>query len=103
MEVTYKTSPEHEKCIDHLFRCFYEQSRNGERWCPHLSLAYDNEDRPIAPQEYLEDLVKQFPTLYTLRRVESLSLWNLNGTMDQWSFVDRIRLPISTSPFRPTT
>lgn len=91
MEVTFTTSQEHENCLDQVFQCFYNntgKTRSGP-WCPHLSLAYDNEDRPIS-HEYLEHLLKRFPTLALPRRVESLSLWNLNGTIDQWSLMDRI-------------
>jgi len=93
MEVTFKTSQEHENLIDHLFQCFYNNTgkvRSGP-WHPHLSLAYDNDDRPIS-QDYLKDFVERFPTLALPRKVESLSLWNLNGTIDQWSLVDRISL-----------
>jgi hypothetical protein len=93
MEVSFKTSPKHEHCIDQIFQCFYNTTDKIRRgpWCPHLSLAYDNEECPIS-DEYLKDLIQRFPTLALPRRIQSLSLWNLNGTMDQWSMMDRLDL-----------
>lgn len=93
IEATFKTSPEHERIIDQIHECFYKEtgaSRSGT-WNPHISLAYDNEDCPIS-NEYLGTLIERFPSLAFPRKIQSISLWNLNGTMNQWCLLDRIPL-----------
>eukprot|EP00429_Kryptoperidinium_foliaceum_P038562 CAMPEP_0176178206 /NCGR_PEP_ID=MMETSP0120_2-20121206/91311_1 /TAXON_ID=160619 /ORGANISM="Kryptoperidinium foliaceum, Strain CCMP 1326" /LENGTH=249 /DNA_ID=CAMNT_0017516355 /DNA_START=13 /DNA_END=762 /DNA_ORIENTATION=- len=98
MEATFKTSDEHERLIDHMFDCFFKGTGDvrQSKWAPHISLAYDNEDCPI-PKEYLYNMVERFPSLAYPRKVQSLSLWDLNGTIDQWTLLDRIPLRQSTA------
>ena len=98
IEATFKTSPEHERIMDEIFQCFYKGTnkvRSGT-WHPHVSFAYDNEDCPIS-KEYLRTLVERFPTLAFPRKVQSISLWDLNGTIDQWTLLDRVPLNLQSS------
>jgi hypothetical protein len=100
IETSFKTSIDLERLIDQTFECFYGENgetRNGP-WSPHISLAYDNEECPI-PAEYLHTLVQRFPTLTLPRKARSVSLWDLNGTIDQWKLVDRFPLDLKTSSF----
>ena len=93
IEASFETSNEHEKLLDQMHENFYKgtgKQRSGP-WSPHISLAYDNEECPIS-NEYLASLVERHPTLALPRKVEALSLWNLNGRINEWSLVDRIQL-----------
>lgn len=99
IETSFKTSEEHERLIDRIHQSFYkgtQKTRNGP-WSPHISLAYDNEECPISPS-YLDDLLARFPTLAFPRRISSVSLWDLNGTIDRWTLIDRACLDMNTSP-----
>ena len=93
IEASFETSTEHEKLLDQMHEIFYKgtgKQRSGP-WSPHISLAYDNEECPIS-NKYLASLVERHPTLALPRKVEALSLWNLNGRINEWSLVDRIQL-----------
>ena len=93
IEASFETSNEHEKLLDQMHENFYKgtgKQRSGP-WSPHISLAYDNEECPIS-NKYLASLVERHPTLALHRKVEALSLWNLNGRINEWSLVDRIQL-----------
>ena len=99
IETSFKTSEEHERLINRIHQCFYKgthKTRNGP-WIPHISLAYDNEECPIS-QDYLNGLLIRFPTLAFPRRIRSVSLWDLNGTIDRWTLIDRACLDMSSSP-----
>lgn len=98
IEATFKTSKQHEQLLDIIHQCFYkgtDRTRNAP-WVPHVSLAYDNEDCPIS-KEYLDTLVQRFPTLAFPRKINYISLWDLNGTIDQWTLMDRVSVQPSTS------
>ena len=61
-------------------------------WKPHLSLAYDNPETTVLTQQTLDKLLLRFPSLFRQRKVVAVSLWDLNGTLDQWTCLDRFHL-----------
>ncbi len=98
IEASFKASKQHERLIDQIHHCFFKGTDEIRKspWVPHISLAYNNEECPISNQ-YLDTLVERFPTLAFPRRIDAVSLWDLNGTIDQWTLVDRAYLEMSIS------
>lgn len=94
-ELTFATSDYHEKMLENVYSIFQLPRSSNQRWKPHLSLAYDNplEDTPVTIARTLE-LVNSYPTLLTVpqRKIQGISLWDTNGTLDEWKCLDRILL-----------
>lgn len=99
-ELTLATDARHEAALDELYRVFFGPSssigasepQRCRPWKPHNSIAYDNpEDNALS----LSDTVlymSQHPTLLSeKRRVEAISLWSTEGTMEEWKCLDRVR------------
>ncbi len=93
--MTFATSDYHEKMLENVYSIFQLPRSSNQRWKPHLSLAYDNplEDTPVTIARTLE-LVNSYPTLLTVpqRKIQGISLWDTNGTLDEWKCLDRILL-----------
>lgn len=95
-ELTLKTNEHHEKLVDTVYSIFYKGDKRTSRpWKPHLSLAYDNptEDTPITIDSTM-DLLQMFPSLIQQRerKIHSISLWDTNGTIQEWKCLERISL-----------
>ena len=92
IEVTYQTTEQHETLLDLVHECFHHDNHSAQQrsgpWCPHVSLVYDNPERPIS-QVYLEGLVQRYPSLQKGRRLNAISLWKTKGTIDQWKLLER--------------
>jgi hypothetical protein len=93
IEITFKTSEEHEALLDLVHKCFHRDSDilRVEPWSPHISLAYDNPEFRIS-EEYLLSIVERFPTLERRRRIEAISLWRTSETIDKWERLDWVSL-----------
>lgn len=94
MEISYKTSKEHEQLINLAHDCFHFDTTivRQNSWAPHISIAYDNPETPIS-KEFLTSLMAQYPTLQRQRRLKALSLWRTEGTIDQWECLESIPFP----------
>ena len=105
IELSYFSSPEHQVLIDRIhdsFRDAEHQSnttsisgqrkkrKRSSRWSPHVSIAYDNPWPTPIPDEYLLNLIDQYPKLTMDRRITGISLWKTAGTMSDWKLLDRI-------------
>jgi len=95
-ELTLSTNDQHEEALDKLYSIFYEDTPNPSSlrhrpWKPHNSLAYDNPEDNALSLEDVIGYVALHPSLITKeRRVEAISLWDMNGKMGQWKCLDRV-------------
>ena len=93
--MTFATTDHHEQMLDGVHSIFQLPRPSNQRWKPHLSLAYDNPliDTPVTIAKTL-DIVNTYPTLLTVpqRKIIGVSLWDTNGTMNEWKCLDRILL-----------
>lgn len=99
-ELTLASSDEHEEAMDKLYSIFYGEdgeegnTKNVTRqrpWKPHNSIAYDNPEDPAFSLGDFISYVSMHPTLVSReRRVEAISLWDMNGKMGDWKCLDRV-------------
>eukprot|EP00578_Thalassiosira_sp_NH16_P010039 CAMPEP_0181120396 /NCGR_PEP_ID=MMETSP1071-20121207/24134_1 /TAXON_ID=35127 /ORGANISM="Thalassiosira sp., Strain NH16" /LENGTH=338 /DNA_ID=CAMNT_0023205049 /DNA_START=393 /DNA_END=1409 /DNA_ORIENTATION=+ len=105
-ELTLASDPLHEAAMDTLYRLFYDDDdgdssdTSGEAslpvrdrpWKPHNSVAYDNpETNALSLLDTITYMGKNPTLLGRGRRVEAISLWNTEGKMEDWRFIDRVR------------
>ena len=93
MEISYKTSEEHEKLLDLAYEMFHHKGlsgRNGQPWVPHLSLCYDNPEDSEFDILGVMNIISKYPSLLNNRRPIGISLWSTYGTMNEWKCLDRI-------------
>ena len=109
MEVTLKSSPEHEKLVDKIYACLYPADDNEDNsvdgddvhrktrpgpWKPHLSLAYDNPQGSAVDAILADKIFARFPSLLGRkeRRVKNISLWRTEGRIWEWECLERVEL-----------
>ncbi|KAL9179069.1 hypothetical protein ACHAXT_000111 [Thalassiosira profunda] len=98
-ELTLASDAAHEAALDRLYGLFYgeewEASGAAARdrpWKPHNSIAYDNpETNALSLLDTITYLGGRPTLLGRGRRVEAMSLWNTEGTMEEWECLDRVR------------
>ena len=89
-EISYKTSDEHEAQLDILDDIFFSgKSFNRPKWLPHLSLAYDNPEESVLSLSHTASIIAKNPSLNERRKVVSMSIWDTNGKMSDWTLLDR--------------
>lgn len=87
-EITLKPTPEHIDLRSSLILKFcadVENAPDTSSWHPHMSIAYDIPDgasRLTLPVTF--EHIRDRPTLLESRKIERLSLWDMNGSIDQW-------------------
>jgi len=93
-ELTLATNPAHEDALDTLYNLFYpeESSRpNRGPWKPHTSIVYDNPENTTMSLLSVMECIMKYPTILSKkRRVEAISLWDTNGTMQEWKCLERV-------------
>jgi hypothetical protein len=95
MEISHKSSDEHEILVDLIFQAFHQNddhphAHRTRPWAPHTSIVYDNpRPEPISP-EYLLSLIERYPTLAKERQVKAIGLWKTAGVINCWKCLDRI-------------
>lgn len=95
-ELTMSSNHEHEDALDALYKVFYpeELSRpsRDRPWKPHNSIVYDNpENSSCLSLLSVMECIMKYPTLLSKRRnVEAISLWDTNGTMQEWKCLERV-------------
>ena len=69
-------------------------AKRASLWRPHLSLAYDNVKDPcLNLGRVLEAVGEVGKTLVEgERKVKGMSLWNMNGRMEEWKCIDRFKI-----------
>lgn len=105
-ELTLASDPLHEAALDALYRLFYDDDDSSfsseeassslpardRPWKPHNSVAYDNpETNALSLLDTITYLGGRPTLLGRGRRVEAMSLWNTEGTMEEWECLDRVR------------
>jgi len=94
VELTLATNPAHEDALDTLYNSFYpEGSSRPTRgaWDPHTSIVYDNRENTTMTLSSVMECIMKYPTILSKkRRVEAISLWDTNGTMQEWKCLDRV-------------
>lgn len=100
MEVTLKSSQEHEKLLDKVHACLYGdcdgphyKERQGP-WQPHLSIAYDNPEDSTIDDICADKIFAKFPSLLGRKKrdVVAISLWRTEGRVWDWKCLDRVQL-----------
>ena len=93
-EVTYKSSPDHESMVDHVYTTFYDISTKRQwLWTPHLSLVYDNPEAKRINIDMLSFLSGVVPSLLCKKRkIVAISLWSTIGKLNEWKCIDRLEM-----------
>jgi len=93
-EITFAKCLEFDEIVKLVHQIFYgeddKQKDIQQKWNPHLSLVYDNPEDTVLTQSAVADMISRFPTLMKQRKVKALSLWDTNGRMSDWKYLDRI-------------
>jgi len=94
-ELTMPSNKDQEDALDLLYEVFYpDESTRPTRhrpWKPHNSIAYDNPENTVLTLGSIIECVMNYPTLLSEKRnVEAISLWDMNGTMQEWKCLDRV-------------
>lgn len=89
-ELSLSTNDKHEECVDAVYDLFGVQRPEGQKWTPHISLAYDNPEDTVLNLQDFFDYVSKHPSLMRGRRPNAASLWNTEGKMGEWQCLDRV-------------
>mmetsp|Transcript_16500 Transcript_16500/g.23270 ORF Transcript_16500/g.23270 Transcript_16500/m.23270 type:complete len:248 (-) Transcript_16500:169-912(-) len=92
-ELTMSSNEHHEEALDELRNLFECKDERHRPWTPHNSIAYDNPEDTILTLEDTIMYCAKHPTLLSRKRnVKAISLWNTQGKMSDWKFIDRVFL-----------
>jgi hypothetical protein len=104
-EVSVRATEQHRAVVEDIIRTFGDPqggeiytdgggpSERAARWRPHLSLAYDNIEGSNLDLKAAMEVCQKYPTLVEEEReVKGISLWNMNGRLDEWRMVDSFEI-----------
>ena len=97
-ELTFATDERQESALDELYDIFFGPEGRDTRmrpWDPHNSLAYDNlETNTLSLLDTVTYAIQNPSLLGKERRVEAISLWSNEGTLEEWKCIDRVSLKL---------